>query len=361
MVREQQSVGRGLMALAAVIVLLGGMYLAASFVSFVLLAVFFALLCHPLKLWLVHRGVPPLGAMALIALGLTMIVGGLGLLVGASLGQLVANLDTYRDMLVQQSQDLRASLGAWGVAVPEAVAGSALNPEAIIAVFSSIIASIAGFLTSFVYLLILIILLLVEGPEIYARAGLALGADHPVLARLRTFSPTMVRYFGLRTYLNAMTGLGVGLALFLLGIDYAPLWGVLLFFLSYVPYIGIFVASIPPVVLALAEYGLGRALLVVVGITVVNLALENVIFPRMVGKGLSLSTTVVFLSFFVWSGLLGAAGALLAMFLTVLVLLLLDSYDETRWLARLLTPERAGDDSAPAGSAAPGAPPAVRR
>lgn len=65
-----------------------------------------------------------------------------------------------------------------------------------------------------------------------------------------------------------------------------------------------------------------------------------------VGKGLSLSTAVVFLSFFVWSRLLGGPGALPAVFLTVLVLLLLDSYDETRWLAGILTPERS--DSTPA-------------
>jgi predicted PurR-regulated permease PerM len=46
-----------------------------------------------------------------------------------------------------------------------------------------------------------------------------------------------VRYFGLRTSLNALTGLGVAVDLFLLGIDFAPSWGVLLFFLSYVSYV----------------------------------------------------------------------------------------------------------------------------
>lgn len=348
MVREEQSVGRGLVTLAAVAVLFGGVYLAASFVSFVLLAVFFALLCYPLKGWLMRRGVAQPAVLAIIALGLAAVVVGLGLLVGVSVGQLAANLDTYRSMLVQQSQALRDQLGALGVAAPENVAGPALNPEVMIELLSAIIASVAGFLTSFIYVLILIILLLVEGPQFFARAERALGDGHPVLVRLRTFSPTIVRFFGLRTYMNALTGAGVGLALFLLGVDYAPLWGVLLFFLSYVPYIGIFVASIPPVVLALAEYGPGRALLVIVGITIVNFALENVVFPRLVGRGLSLSTAVVFLSFFLWSGLLGGAGALLAVFLTVLVLLLLDSYDETRWLARILTPERDGS-TPPAG------------
>lgn len=72
-------------------------------------------------------------------------------------------------------------------------------------------------------------------------------------------------------------------------------------------------------------------------------------FPRMVGKGLSMPATLVFLSFFMWLGLLGAPGALLSVFLTLLVLLALDSYEQTRWLARALTPE-------PSGQEAPGQP-----
>jgi hypothetical protein len=75
-----------------------------------------------------------------------------------------------------------------------------------------------------------------------------------------------------------------------------------------VPYIGIFIATIPPTFLALTEFGPGRALLVVVGITVINVGIENTVFPRMVGKSLSLPTTVVFLSFFLWLSLLGAPG-----------------------------------------------------
>jgi predicted PurR-regulated permease PerM len=107
-----------------------------------------------------------------------------------------------------------------------------------------------------------------------------------------------------------------------------------MFFMSYVPYIGIFVASVPPVVLALAEFGLGRALLVIGLITVVNVLLENVIMPRMVGKGLSMPAVLVFLSFFFWNFLLGATGALLSPFLTSLTLMLVDSFPASRWLAQ---------------------------
>lgn len=354
MVSERQSVGHTLVTVAAVAVLLGGVYLASSFLGFVLLAVFFALLCHPIRVWLVGRGVAPALALTIIAIGLAVIVVGLALLVGVSVGQIVANLDTYQAQIATQLQGLQDWLAERGLASAGQAADAALDPRAMMQLFAGIIAGVASFLTSAFYVLLLIIFLMIEGPGMFDRARRALGGENPLMARLQSVSPFIVRYFGLRTSLNAMTGAGFAVALWLLGIDYAALWGVLLFFLSYVPYIGIFVATLPPTFLALAEYGPGRALLVVVGVTVINVVLENVIFPRMVGKGLSLPATVVFLSFFVWRGLLGAPGALLSVFLTLLVLLALDSYEQTRWLARALTPEpREGQApaSAPVGDA----------
>ncbi|NTU83956.1 MAG: AI-2E family transporter, partial [Chloroflexales bacterium] len=339
MVSERQSVGRALATVAAVVVLLGGVYFAASFLGFVLLAVFFALLCYPVLRWLMGRGLSQTIALTIITLGLAAIFVSLALLVGVSVAQITANLGAYRDQVARQAQTIRDQLAQLGVGVPEQVAQTALNPELLTQLFAAVIAGVASFLASAFYVLLLIIFLLIEGPGMFVRARRALGADNPLLARLQSVSPIMVRYFGLRTYLNALTGIGVAIALWLLGIDYAALWGVLLFFLSYVPYIGIFVATLPPTFLALAEYGPGRALLVVLGITVINVVLENIVFPRMVGRGLSLPATVVFLSFFIWRGLLGAPGALLSVFLTILVLLVLDSYEQTRWLAQILTPE----------------------
>ncbi|MCS6879919.1 MAG: AI-2E family transporter [Oscillochloridaceae bacterium] len=346
MVSNQQSTGRGLMTAAAVAVLFGGVYLASSILGFVMLAVFFALLCHPIRVWLMGRGLASSVALTIIAIGLAAIVAGLALLVGVSLGEIVARLNVYQDQIASQSQAFRDRLGKLGLSFADRAAQAALNAEALGRILAGIIASIAGFLASSFYVLLLVIFLLVEGPAMFDRASRALGSTNPLITRFRSVSPFIVRYFGLRTYLNAMTGVGFALALLALGVDYALLWGALMFFLSYVPYVGIFVASIPPTILALAEHGPGRAILVVAGITVINIVLENIIFPRMVGKGLNLPATVVFLSFFVWLGLLGAPGALLSVFLTLLILLALDSYEHTRWLAKTLIPEPSGEETA---------------
>ena len=148
-----------------------------------------------------------------------------------------------------------------------------------------------------------------------------------------------MQYFSIRTRLNLLTGVGVSLLCLLVGVDYPLLWGVLAFALSYIPYIGLFVAMIPPTLLALAESGWLQAAIIVIGITAINLTIENVVEPGYTGRRLQLSPTIVFMSFFLWAWLLGPVGALLSMPITVMLMLALQSDDSTHWLAQIISRE----------------------
>jgi len=160
--------------------------------------------------------------------------------------------------------------------------------------------------------------------------------DHLLVQRLTQFGQGVVRQFGLRGIVNAVTGVGVSIILLLLGVDFAILWGFLTFFLSYIPYIGTFLAAVPGVLLAFAEFGVLRAVLVIVGFVVANLMAENILSPALMSRGLNLSPTLVFVSFAFWVWLLGGPGAFLGMPITLLLLLLLDSFPESRWFTNLV-------------------------
>jgi predicted PurR-regulated permease PerM len=99
------------------------------------------------------------------------------------------------------------------------------------------------------------------------------------------------------------------------------------------------------VVLALAEYGLDRALLVIAGVVVINILAENLLSPMLMGRGLSLSPTVLFIGFIFWAWLLGGPGAFLAAPLTIFVALIFQSFPETRWIASLMAVGAPGTDA----------------
>ncbi len=108
----------------------------------------------------------------------------------------------------------------------------------------------------------------------------------------------------------------------------------LTFFLSFIPYIGSFIAGIPPILLAYAQGGLGLAITVVVLMMVIDGLTENIVAPMIMSKGFSISPTVVFLSFLFWMFILGGPGALIAMPLTLGILLFMGSFEETATLAK---------------------------
>ena len=100
--------------------------------------------------------------------------------------------------------------------------------------------------------------------------------------------------------------------LWVFDIDYYILWGVLAFFLNYIPNIGSIIAAVPAVLLEVVLQGPGVAGLIAAGYLAINTVMGNMVEPRFMGKGLGLSPLVVFLSLLFWGWLLGTVGMLLS-------------------------------------------------
>jgi len=156
------------------------------------------------------------------------------------------------------------------------------------------------------------------------------------LSTIEKFSQHAKRYMVIKTLLSAVTGLVVWLWLLILGVDYPVLWGTLSFLLNYVPNIGAILAGLPVALLALVQLGVGSALLTVLGFIVVHIVVGNLIEPKLMGKALSLSTLVVFLSLVFWGWVLGPIGMILSVPMTSLVKIALESYEETQGIAFML-------------------------
>jgi predicted PurR-regulated permease PerM len=199
------------------------------------------------------------------------------------------------------------------------------------------LSNVAGIIEEGVFILFAIIFLLYELPKIKLRLINGLGADNPALIKMFELVSTFIKYFLIRVKVNLFAATGFTAIFLLFDINFALLWGVLTFFLGFIPYIGIMIAAIPPTLVAWSEYGLEGAAAIAILFIIVNTIAESVLFPRMAGKGLQISIYVVFISLFIWSWILGPTGMFMAVPLTIIIIKYLEQFDETRWLAQLMS------------------------
>jgi predicted PurR-regulated permease PerM len=140
----------------------------------------------------------------------------------------------------------------------------------------------------------------------------------------------------IKTWMSLGTGALVCVWLAILGVDYPILWGLLAFMFNYVPNIGSIIAAIPAILLAFIQLDTTSVLLVALGYIVVNVVIGSIIEPKFMGRGLGLSTLVVFLSLVFWGWILGPVGMLLSIPLTMTLKIALSSMDGTKWISTLL-------------------------
>jgi len=116
-------------------------------------------------------------------------------------------------------------------------------------------------------------------------------------------------------------------------VQYAVVWGVLSFFLNFVPQVGIILSWVPPALIALVSHGWTRALLVVAAYTLINFVIDNLIKPRFMATGLNISFLAIMLSLLFWGWVLGPAGAILSVPLTLAVRRFAQMFDAETALA----------------------------
>lgn len=322
---------------AAVILTLG-----MKAISDILVPVFFALFAFlifsPLVHWLMRRGVPGKISVLLVILLFIFVFVGTAVLFASSLLQLSGRIPSYENQLQSILNSVSRYLPEAGVSVE-----SALQNVAAFAfgVSTDVISGALNAGSTIVLIFITTTFLLLDAAGAPKKVQKEI-EDQPVhVSRFTVLSKTVVNYMLLRTETNLVGGVGVAILFLLGGIDFAVLWGLLFFLFGYIPYLGFYLATIPPMLLALFEYGLIGAVGVLVGVTIINALVENVVFPSIAGKGLKLSPTLVFLSLFYWSYVLGTAGALIAVPLTIVVKIVLESSEDTRLIAKLM--ESSGD------------------
>ncbi|OIO71643.1 MAG: hypothetical protein AUJ57_06950 [Zetaproteobacteria bacterium CG1_02_53_45] len=335
---ETQSGHNFMITAAAFVVVVAGMQAATSLLVPFLLAAFIAIICLPPLKWLTNRGLS--AAVSVLVITLVLVLAGslIGAFVGASVAEFSSNLPTYQARLQQQTSDLIAWLSGLGIKLNVQLLRENLDPSVAMGMAGNLLSGLGNALTNTFLIILTVIFLLIEATAIPHKWA-AMGEQAPSTGAFEKFVTTVSSYFAIKTWVSLATGICITLWLSLLGVDHALLWGLVAFLFNFVPNIGSIIAAIPAVLLALVQLGVGDALLTALGFVVVNIVMGNVVEPRFMGKGVGLSTLVVFLSLVFWGWILGPVGMLLSVPLTMVVKLALEERQGTKWIAVLLGPD----------------------
>ena len=207
-------------------------------------------------------------------------------------------------------------------------------------IVQSLSSSFFSFLGNLMWVLLFMIFILAEREAFTRRLVRILGDDKasPVLETMARVNQSVQEYLGLKTVISLLTGLLVTVVLWLFGVDFALLWGTLVFIMNFVPTIGSIVATIPPIAITLFQFGsISKTLLVAILLIAIQVVVGNIIEPKVMGKGLNLSPLVVLLSLIFWGWIWGIPGMLMSVPLTAAIRIALEQIDSTRTVAALIS------------------------
>jgi predicted PurR-regulated permease PerM len=338
---------------ACLVVILAGLRAASEVLVPLAFSAFLAVLSTPLVFWLRRRRVPVVVAVVFVVLVVIAVLTGLAVLVGGSVNSLVSAAPRYQQRVDTLLSAAIAWLEARDIELSAAGLREIMDPSAAIGLLGGTVSQLATMLSNTLLVILTVVFMLFEITVLPTKLHGALGEESAHLERYAKIVTEINEYIVIKTYVSLAAGAVAWLMLWALGVDFALLWGFITFVLHFVPNIGAIVASIPPVLLALVQFGVGRALIAMFGFVAIGTVIGNIIEPRVMGRRLGLSTLVVFLSLLVWGWVWGPMGMLLSVPLTMILKIFFENSRDLRWIAVLMD----GEIPKPPPPAAAGDPP----
>jgi predicted PurR-regulated permease PerM len=348
-------------AVAAAVV--GLLYWARTVIIPVALSVLIAFILSPMVTRLQHRGLGrALAVSATIGLAILVFVGAASL-VSHQVGQLADTLPDRRDAIKAKVAAAKRSIvgdgeSRFGQLVDDVMAVIAPGPrpsEVVVAKPASAswtaqietyLGPAAEILGQAVFTFFFVIFMLLKREDLRNRAIRLLG-DGTVMTATKAVddaSQRISRYLLTQLMMNSAFGTVIAIGLFAIGVKYSLLWGFIAAVMRYVPYIGIWIGVIPPLLFSFTTStewgGIWGQPLAVLGLYIgFDAFCVNLIEPRLYGQSMGISEVAQLVSAAAWAFLWGPIGLILSGPLTVCLLVLGRHVTRFRFLVVLLGDE----------------------
>ena len=211
-----------------------------------------------------------------------------------------------------------------------------MDPSKVMQHTETVIKEIQAIVSKEITFIFLTIFLMTEMEVIGSKFRvLAKGSDATV-EYLNRIGRSIRNYLSIKSMTSLATGLLVGLSLAIIGVDYPILWGMIAFLLNYIPTIGSIVAAIPGSTFSMLQLGFPATFWTIGVYIFANVFIGSVLEPKIMGKGMGLSTSVVFFALIFWGVILGPVGMFLSVPITMAIKIILEYNPGTKWIAIML-------------------------
>jgi AI-2 transport protein TqsA len=305
-------------------------------------AMFIGFLMHPFHRWLVKRGMKSLLAYGVMVVMVALGAFAVGGIIYANITQVRAKLPDYekrletmvRSVVMQlplpKQPDLEGHFLREIHIVPDQLVSPALTALGRF-----------GDITSWAILtLVYLLFLIAEKVGFPHRLTLALGGEHGrhVMSIVESISEAIGEYIAVKTLVSALAGILSYIVLAIFDVDFAATWGVLIFLLNYIPYLGSLIAVSLPILLSFLQFDEVWKGIVIAGLLIgIQQVIGTFLEPRMAGHRLGVSPLLILLSLAFWGAIWGPVGMILAVPLLVVCKIVFDNIQETKPLATLIS------------------------
>ena len=327
------------LTLAGIVIVAAALKMTASIIAPVLLAFFLMMIFRPMMAALERRGAPrgiTIPLSILLVYGVIIFLGACVYLALARFAMIVAeNGDKFTEVARLAAQ-IAAQFGVDPTNVQQIF--TLISPARLVNLASTLLSASASVLTMLAFLAALVFFMALDAADFSARLRLVVRMRPATGRALANLGISTRSYFAVAAVFGAIVAVLDGILLVALGIPYPWLWALLAFVTNFIPNIGFVLGLVPPALIGWLLVDWQTALIIVVGYSVLNVVVQTLIQPKVVGDRVQLNTTLTFLALIVWTFLLGGLGAILAVPMTLLVrALFIDSYPQHRWVRALFS------------------------
>ncbi len=325
--------------IAVFIIVIAGVMAASSVITPLLLALFISIICSGPISWLRKKKIPQGLAISIVFIGILAIFWGFGEIIGSSLSSFSDESAQYEENLKEMGNTITNFLNNKGIHISTEEISKNIDPSKVMSLTSNILGQLGGIMSNALTIIFLALFLLLEMDSIGLKAKAIAKSTKYTLSYLNTIGDNIRHYLSIKTVTSLATGILIWIGLAIIGVEHAIIWALIAFLLNFIPTIGSIIAAIPAVLFALMQLGFGGVIWTGIVFIAVNMIIGNIVEPKLMGKGLGLSTFVVFAGLLFWGFVLGTVGMFLSVPLTMSIKIMLEQSPNTKWLAILLGTE----------------------